>query len=140
MGNGGVRHVCGVWERSVSRMGGHLWTGLLILAVILAPAASLHAHPHVWIDTIATFVFERGKLVGIRLEWTFDEFLSDTLLRTYDTDKDRQFDDRETRQIQERAFSSLQTMDADCVYGMAISIAYTIWILGAPTALGNCVS
>jgi ABC-type uncharacterized transport system substrate-binding protein len=48
--------------------GGHLRTGLLILAVILALASGLHAHPHVWIDTVATFVFERGKLVGIKLE------------------------------------------------------------------------
>jgi len=89
----------------------HLVAWILSFAGIVASMGIVHAHPHVWIDVVATFVFERGKLAGVRLDWTFDEFLSDTLLRTYDTDKDGRFDEKETQQIQEQGFSSLKDLN-----------------------------
>jgi ABC-type uncharacterized transport system substrate-binding protein len=90
------------------RMRRYLIAWILSFAGIVASAGVVTAHPHVWIDVVATFVFERGKLAGVRLEWTFDEFLSDTLVRTYDKDKDGTFDEKETQQIQAQAFSSLK--------------------------------
>jgi nickel/cobalt exporter len=44
--------------------------GWLAASGSLGPLA---AHPHVWIDAVATFVFEDGALVGLRQHWQFDE-------------------------------------------------------------------
>ncbi len=75
---------------------------------ILCTARNLAAHPHIWIDTVATFVFDRGKVAAIRFEWTFDEFYSDVLLDKFDPNKDRKFDEKETREIQAQAFANLK--------------------------------
>ncbi len=88
-----------------------LLVGFLVLLASIATVSDGWSHPHVWIDTVATFVFDRGKIVGVRLEWTFDDFFSDFLIRKYDTDKDRKFDEREVKQIQEQAFSSLKDLN-----------------------------
>ncbi len=81
---------------------------LLTLMIILFASPDVGAHPHIWIDVAATFVFERGKVAAIRFEWTFDEFYSDVLLDKFDPNKDRKFDEKETREIQAQAFANLK--------------------------------
>ncbi len=88
-----------------------LLAGFLVLLGFIATVSDGWSHPHVWIDTVATFVFDRGKVVAVRLEWTFDDFFSDFLLSKYDTNKDRRFDEKEVKQIQEQAFSSLKDLN-----------------------------
>ncbi len=82
-------------------------SALLLLAILSTPPA-VGAHPHIWIDAVATFVFDRGKVAAIRFEWTFDEFYSDVLLDKFDPNKDRKFDEKETREIQAQAFANLK--------------------------------
>ncbi len=60
----------------------------------MSAAANTDAHPQVWIETVATFVFDRGKVVGIKLEWTFDEFFSESLIDTFDPKKKGRFDEK----------------------------------------------
>ncbi|MEK6711849.1 MAG: DUF1007 family protein [Nitrospinota bacterium] len=84
---------------------------LLILASLVLGAGSsipAQAHPHVWITNATTFLFQGDKLVGVRLEWTFDELFSDTLIREFDENKNRQLDPKEVQQIEADTFPHLK--------------------------------
>jgi ABC-type uncharacterized transport system substrate-binding protein len=61
------------------------------LALLLWPGPA-SAHPHVWIDASATFLFAQGKLAALRVEWTFDPLFSDFLRQKFDPKKTGQFD------------------------------------------------
>lgn len=44
---------------------------------MLAAAAPLQAHPHVWIDARATLVFDtQGRLAAVEQQWRFDEMFA----------------------------------------------------------------
>lgn len=43
------------------------------------------AHPHVFINYSASILCEHGKIVGIRVAWTFDEMYSASLFADYTT-------------------------------------------------------
>ena len=66
------------------------------------------AHPHVWIDAVATFVFEGGSLVGLRQHWRFDEFFSSFVIEEHDANGDGVFDQAEIDAIREQAFANLR--------------------------------
>jgi ABC-type nickel/cobalt efflux system permease component RcnA/ABC-type uncharacterized transport system substrate-binding protein len=56
---------------------------ILILAVCLCPAlrtGPAAAHPHVFVDTSLTFVFDDTGLAAIRQNWLFDEIFSRAIL------------------------------------------------------------
>ena len=76
------------------------------LAVSAQPA---RAHPHVWIDNIATFTFKQGKIASIRLNWTFDEIFSASIIAQFDKNKDRKFDTAELEALEKGAFSNLKS-------------------------------
>ncbi len=44
--------------------------GLALAATI---AARAEAHPHVWVDTVVTALFDKGRITALRQEWWFDE-------------------------------------------------------------------
>jgi ABC-type uncharacterized transport system substrate-binding protein len=81
---------------------------ILGLAAIVGVAVDSGAHPHIWIDSVVTFVFERGKVVSLRLEWTFDEFYSDVLLDGLQTSKKGRLDDKAVKELYERDFVNLK--------------------------------
>jgi len=81
---------------------------LLALVAILGAATDASAHPHIWIDTVATFVFVQGKVVSLKLEWTFDEFYSDVLLDGLDTNKKGRLDEKAVKELYERDFVNLK--------------------------------
>ncbi len=81
---------------------------LAALGALLA-AAPAQAHPHVWIDNIATFVFQEGKIASIKLRWAFDEIFSASIIMQFDKNKDRKFDAAELKELEKGAFSNLQT-------------------------------
>jgi ABC-type uncharacterized transport system substrate-binding protein len=66
------------------------------------------AHPHVWIDAVATFVFEKGALVGLRQHWRFDELFSSFVIEEHDANGDGVLDQAEIEAIREQAFSNLR--------------------------------
>lgn len=76
----------------------------LVGALAAAPA---QAHPHVWIDVVATFVFEDGALVGVRQEWRFDPIYSSFVVNEHDRDDDGALDEAERRRVVEQAFAGL---------------------------------
>jgi ABC-type uncharacterized transport system substrate-binding protein len=91
--------------RSILR---HFGVGILASVIIVGGAVHAHAHPHIWIDTVATFVFDQGRVVSIRLEWTFDEFFSQSLLDSIRPKKKGRFDAKETKEVYEKDFASLK--------------------------------
>jgi ABC-type uncharacterized transport system substrate-binding protein len=86
----------------------HLGASTLALVAILGAATDADAHPHVWIDTVATLVFDRGKVVSIKLEWTFDEFFSATLIDSIHPKRKGRFDAKETKEVYEKDFANLK--------------------------------
>jgi ABC-type uncharacterized transport system substrate-binding protein len=76
-----------------------------VLALVLAMASPAAAHPHVWIETVTTFMVKDGAITGLRVGWAFDEFFSASLLEDFDTNHDRKFDAKEIAAIQKGAFA-----------------------------------
>lgn len=64
------------------------------MSVLLACAAFVpaRAHPHIWIDAVATLVFAESKLTEVRIQWTFDELFSSALRDQFDPNKTGRFD------------------------------------------------
>ena len=87
-----------------------LTASLLLLCSLLGMVRIAAAHPHVWIDTVATFVFARGKVVSVRLAWTFDEDFSDTLLHAVQgTKRQGRLDERQIKHLYDHDFINLKT-------------------------------
>lgn len=104
----GVKEVGGARVRNIPLR--RLVGSLVVVGVLLGVLGTADAHPHVWIDTIATFVFEHGKVVSLRLDWTFDELFSDSLLQEVQAKKrPGRLDDRQVKQLYEKAFANLKT-------------------------------
>jgi ABC-type uncharacterized transport system substrate-binding protein len=68
-----------------------------LCATLLPVTAS--AHPHVFIDSRVTFLFEGKKIMGFRENWLFDDVFSDQLLQDYDTNGDGRFSPAESDKI-----------------------------------------
>lgn len=77
------------------------------LGALLVPAAG-RAHPHVWIDSVTTFVFEDGQLVALRHRWQFDEFFGSFVIEEHDADGDGAFDAAELASLEAAAFAALE--------------------------------
>jgi ABC-type uncharacterized transport system substrate-binding protein len=48
----------------------------LAIAALVCSGVSAHAHPHVWVTTETTVLYESGAFVGLRHKWSFDELYS----------------------------------------------------------------
>lgn len=72
------------------------------------PAATVRAHPHVFINNVTSVVFEGGKVVALRMEWSFDEVFSMLILEDFDKDRDKRFSKAELTTLEEGAFSNLR--------------------------------
>lgn len=80
---------------------------LIALALLLLPAF-LSAHPHMFLTSRAEFVWDKASLAGCYLEWTFDAFFSADIIQAYDEDMNGSFNERETREIYNKAFINLK--------------------------------
>jgi ABC-type uncharacterized transport system substrate-binding protein len=95
-------------------MTSRIWASIALMATAASlPALGgrsgpVAAHPHVWIDAVATFVFEGGSLVGLRQHWRFDEFFSSFVIEEQDANGDGAFDQAEIDAIREQAFGNLR--------------------------------
>jgi ABC-type uncharacterized transport system substrate-binding protein len=88
-----------------------MWkTWLLGLAALTAIAAGrpAEAHPHIWIDVVATFVFDNAKVTGVRFQWTFDEFFSAGVISEFDKNRDKTFDGAEIDAVRTGAFDGVK--------------------------------
>lgn len=46
------------------------------------------AHPHIWVTTRTTILYDNGAIVGLRHAWTFDEYYTAMAIDGLDTNKD----------------------------------------------------
>lgn len=80
----------------------------LIATLALVSASSAGAHPHVWIDAKATVIFQKGKVIAIRMHWTFDPLFAMLVMGEHDKDKNKSINKAEAADIQKNAFSNLK--------------------------------
>lgn len=73
-------------------------------ALVGLTAAPAHAHPHLWIDTAATVMFDKDRVTAIRFQWTFDEFFSAGVIGEFDKNNNKQFDESELDALRVGAF------------------------------------
>jgi ABC-type uncharacterized transport system substrate-binding protein len=74
---------------------------------LLATTPSAFAHPHVWIDANAEFVFEDNKITAVHMHWLFDDLFSMTVIDEFDQNHDTRFFGDENTAVHDNAFSAL---------------------------------
>ena len=74
----------------------------------IAPA---HAHPHVWVTTEATFVYDKGTLVGIEHKWTFDDMYTAMAIQGLDANNDGVYDRKELSELAQVNIDGLKEFD-----------------------------
>jgi ABC-type uncharacterized transport system substrate-binding protein len=94
----------GEWNRGVRAA----LLGLCGALALMAPAQDAFAHPHVFIEVQPAFIVAKGRIVGVRVDWVFDEIFSSALARDFDTDRDKQFSPAETGKLKAGAFDNLK--------------------------------
>lgn len=57
-----------------------LFLTILLLSALLLPARPGQAHPHVYVDTTLTFVFNDDGLTAVRQHWLFDDIFTQAIL------------------------------------------------------------
>jgi len=77
---------------------------LLFVALVLP----LWSHPHMFIDSQVTAVFNQKQLQGFWVEWRFDQMFTASIRLDYDRNRDGAFNDREVQLIEENAFQNLK--------------------------------
>jgi ABC-type uncharacterized transport system substrate-binding protein len=63
----------------------------LAIAALLCSGVSAHAHPHVWVTTETTVLYENGAFVGLRHKWSFDELYSVSAVEELSKSKDGKY-------------------------------------------------
>jgi ABC-type uncharacterized transport system substrate-binding protein len=79
----------------------------VITVLSFLPLATLSAHPHMFLTSQAEFVWDKTKLSGCWLEWTFDQFFSSDLMN-FDINHDGKFSAPETKEVYNNAFIYLK--------------------------------
>jgi ABC-type uncharacterized transport system substrate-binding protein len=74
---------------------------------VLATSTTALAHPHVWIDASAEFLFENDQITGIHVHWVFDDLFSMTLMDEFDENHDTRFFGDENTNLRDNAFAAL---------------------------------
>ena len=85
---------------------------LMSLAGLLgATATPVKAHPHVFVTTSATVVFDKGTIAAIDHVWTFDEFYTAMAVEGLDTNKDGKFSREELAELAKTNIEGLKDFD-----------------------------
>jgi ABC-type uncharacterized transport system substrate-binding protein len=59
---------------------------------LLLGAVPAKAHPHVWVTTQTTVLYDNGTIVGLRHKWSFDDFYTSMALQGLDANNDGVYD------------------------------------------------
>lgn len=77
------------------RLAGML-SAIIVGGALSAPA---EAHPHVWITTETTVLYDNGTFVGLQHKWSFDELYTATAVEGLDTNKDGKYGREELAEL-----------------------------------------
>lgn len=100
----------------------------LICVATLASTNVALAHPHVWVTTETTVLYENGTIVGLRQKWSFDEFYTSMALQGLDTNNDGVYDRGELAELAKVNMEGLKEFD----YFTTVKLATDKLKLGAP--------
>jgi len=73
--------------------------GVLAGAVLMLGASTARAHPHVWVTTETTVLYENGTIIGLRQKWSFDDFYTSMAVQGLDTNDDGIYDRSELAEL-----------------------------------------
>jgi ABC-type uncharacterized transport system substrate-binding protein len=73
--------------------------GVVAGAAMLFGAHTAHAHPHVWVTTETTVLYENGTIIGLRQKWSFDDFYTSMAVQGLDTNNDGIYDRSELAEL-----------------------------------------
>ncbi|WP_022850938.1 DUF1007 family protein [Limisalsivibrio acetivorans] len=79
---------------------------LALIIVIIMHTALASAHPHVFMDSEVSFVFNEQGVEKLLVHWEFDEMFSSGIIMDYD-DGDRVIDEEERKLIRRDVFENL---------------------------------
>ena len=80
---------------------------LIVFSVLLLLPHRVSAHPHMFLDAAVTVRANERGVTGVLVEWEFDVWFSASILMDFDFDNNKKFDDYETSEIYDLAFSNL---------------------------------
>ena len=84
-------------------MVGTRWQHITVMLNAFLAAGGLstpaQAHPHVWITTQTTVLYDNGTFVGLRHKWIFDELYSATAVEGLDKNGDGKYDRDELAEL-----------------------------------------
>ena len=80
---------------------------IVILVVMLIPAATLSAHPHMFIDMQLTPVFSEAGFEGVRINWLFDMVFTGSVLMDNGIGWTDSFTGRQIEVIRDTSFINL---------------------------------
>lgn len=101
----------------------------LATAATMLAGGSARAHPHVWVTTQTTVLYENGTIVGLRQKWSFDDFYSSMALQGLDTNNDGVYDRSELAELAKVNIDGLKEFD----YFTTAMLAAMKLKFGAPT-------
>ena len=87
---------------------GRISLPFIVFAIL---SLSLYAHPHMFIDTRLAFEIAGERLERLEITWYFDPLFTASIRGDFDEDGNGSFDEYETCQIREYAFSNLANYD-----------------------------
>lgn len=90
---------------------GAIASAAAMLGVAVLSAAPATAHPHVWVTTQTTVLYENGTIVGLRQKWSFDDFYSAMALQGLDTNNDGIYDRSELAELAKVNIDGLKEFD-----------------------------
>jgi len=83
----------------------------LVCAAAFLGAGAANAHPHVWVTTETTVLYENGTIVGLRQRWSFDDFYTSMALQGLDTNNDGVYDRSELEELAKVNMEGLKEFD-----------------------------
>lgn len=83
----------------------------LVGATFFHGAGAALAHPHVWVTTETTVLYENGTIVGLRQKWSFDDFYTAMALQGLDANNDGVYDRSELAELAKVNIDGLKDFD-----------------------------
>jgi len=83
----------------------------IILFTISSNTVPSWPHPHVFVDSTVTIVFDEKGIAGFEIRWAFDEMFSSMIILDFDTNGNSRFESSEVENVKSDAFSNLRKFD-----------------------------
>jgi ABC-type uncharacterized transport system substrate-binding protein len=90
-----------------------------LFGAVLLGANPAAAHPHVWVTTETTVLYDNGTIVGLRHKWSFDDFYTSMALQGLDANNDGVYDRSELAELAKVNIEGLKEFDYFTVVKLA---------------------